>query len=67
MTFLTLILFFILAGYFFVRLIPGLLALKMRKMQQHGQKQEKTEFKKSRKKHIGQDTGEYVDYEEIEN
>lgn len=67
MAFLTLFFFIILVGYLFIRLIPWFLAFRIRKMQQHGPTQERTEFKRSRKKHIGRNTGEYIDYEEIKD
>mgnify|MGYP000890163229 CR=1 len=67
MSFFAIILIIILAGYFFIRLIPWLLALKIRSMQRRQQPPETTGSGRSRKKHIRENTGDYVDYEEIED
>ena len=67
MTFLTIIFFIIVAGYFFMRLIPLLLAAKVRKLQEQGGKRDHVEHKTTRKKRIDKSTGEYVDYEEIDD
>ncbi|HBG53188.1 MAG TPA: hypothetical protein DDW70_03100 [Rikenellaceae bacterium] len=67
MTFLTIIFFIIVAGYFFIRLIPLMLAGKVRRMQEQGGQRDNVEHKAPRRKRINKGTGEYVDYEEIED
>jgi len=67
MTFLTIIFFIIVAVYFFMRLIPLMLAAKVRKMQEQGGKRDHVEHKSPQKKRINKGTGEYVDYEEIDD
>ncbi|HNR28088.1 MAG TPA: hypothetical protein PKY83_07190 [Bacteroidales bacterium] len=66
MSLLTIIFFIIVAGYFFINLIPLMLSRKFRKMQEQGRKRDNIENNTSRKKRIDKGAGEYVDYEEID-
>jgi len=59
-----------------MRLIPWLLAMKIRQMQRRGQSpqnpqnqqnQQKSNLKNPRKKRIDKNTGDYIDYEEIKD
>ena len=50
-----------------MRLIPLMLAAKVRKMQEQGGKRDHVEHKSPQKKRINKGTGEYVDYEEIDD
>jgi hypothetical protein len=76
MTFFTILFIIILGGFLLIRLIPWLLAMKIRQMQRGGQNpqdpqnpqnQQKSNIKRTRKKRIDKNTGDYVDYEEIKD
>ena len=65
-----------LGGFLLIRLIPWLLAMKIRQMQRRGenpqneqtqQTRQKNHVRRTRKKHIDQNTGDYIDYEEIKD
>ena len=71
MTFFTILFIIMLGGFLLMRLIPWLLAMKIRQMQKHGQNpqnpqnRQKSNIKRTRKKRIDNNTGDYIDYEEI--
>ncbi len=76
MTFLTILFIIMLGGFLLIRLIPWFLAMKIRQMQRRGQNpqdpqnpqtQQKSNIKRTRKKRIDKNTGDYVDYEEIKD
>lgn len=73
MTFFTILFIIILGGFLLIRLIPWLLAMKIRQMQRGGQNPQdpqnpqKSNIKRTRKKRIDKNTGDYVDYEEIKD
>ncbi len=76
MTFFTILFIIMLGGFLLMRLIPWLLAMKIRQMQRRGQNpqeqqtqqtRQKSNFRRTRKKHIDKNTGDYIDYEEIKD
>ncbi len=73
MTFFTILFIILLGGLLLMRLIPWLLAMKIRQMQRQGQNlqnqqtQQKSNIKRTRKKRIDKNTGDYIDYEEIKD
>ena len=61
------ILFAILVVFFFMRGVPMLMSMKVKKMYRKQTPSEKATKNQSREKIIGKQAGEYVDFEEIED